>query len=198
MNKNFESIFKEIKNLLYLGANNRKHPFHTPIFSNISNNMTAESRIVVLRKFDEEKLILNFHTDFRSPKILDLKKNNQSSFLFYDPSIKIQLRIKTLSSINNQNQITKQSWDLTQLSSRKCYLTKKNPSSKTNIPEDGLAKHLQGIDPTKDESEIGYKNFAVIQNKIESIDWLYLNYSGHERLNISCKKSTPVFSWVIP
>ena len=74
MNKNFESIFKEIKNLLYLGANNRKHSFHTPTFSNISKKMTLESRIVVLRKFDEEKLFLNFHTDLRSPKILDLKK----------------------------------------------------------------------------------------------------------------------------
>ena len=49
MNKNFESIFKEIKNLLYLGANNRKHSFHTPTFSNISKKMTLESRIVVLR-----------------------------------------------------------------------------------------------------------------------------------------------------
>ena len=42
-----------------------------------------------MRKFDEKKLLLNFHTDFRSPKILDLKKNNNSSFLFYDHSIKI-------------------------------------------------------------------------------------------------------------
>jgi len=198
MNKNFESIFKEIKNLLYLGANNRKHSFHTPTFSNISMKMTLESRIVVLRKFDEEKLFLNFHTDFRSPKILDLKKNNNSSFLFYDHSIKIQLRIKTISSINNQNEIAKQSWDLTQLSSRKCYLTKKRPSSKTNIPEDGLPKHLQGIDPTKNESEGGYNNFAVIQNKIESIDWLYLSYSGHKRLSINFKNNIPEFSWLIP
>ena len=198
MNKNFESIFKEIKNLLYLGANNRKHSFHTPTFSNISMKMTLESRIVVLRKFDEEKLLLNFHTDFRSPKILDLKKNNNSSFLFYDHSIKIQLRIKTISSINNQNEIAKQSWDLTQLSSRKCYLTKKRPSSKTNIPEDGLPKHLQGIDPKKNESEQGYNNFTVIQNKIESIDWLYLNYSGHKRLSINFKNNIPEFSWLIP
>ena len=198
MNKNFESIFKEIKNLLYLGANNRKHSFHTPTFSNISKKMTLESRIVVLRKFDEEKLFLNFHTDFRSPKILDLKKNNNSSFLFYDHSIKIQLRIKTISSINNQNEIAKQSWDLTQLSSRKCYLTKKRPSSKTNIPEDGLPKHLQGIDPIKNESEGGYNNFAVIQNKIESIDWLYLSYSGHKRLSINFKNNIPEFSWLIP
>ena len=198
MNKNFESIFKEIKNLLYLGANNRKHSFHTPTFSNISKEMMLESRIVVLRKFDEEKLFLNFHTDFRSPNILDLKKNNNSSFLFYDHSIKIQLRIKTISSINNQNEIAKQSWDLTQLSSRKCYLTKKRPSSKTNIPEDGLPKHLQGIDPTKNESEGGYNNFAVIQNKIESIDWLYLSYSGHKRLGINFKNNIPEFSWLIP
>ena len=75
---------------------------------------------------------------------------------------------------------------------------KKSPSSKTNIPEDGLPKHLQGIDPTKNESEQGYNNFAVIQNKIESIDWLYLSYSGHKRLSINFKNNMPEFSWLIP
>ena len=39
---------------------------------------SIESRVVVLRDFDAENLLLNFHTDFRSPKVEDLKQNNNS------------------------------------------------------------------------------------------------------------------------
>ena len=113
----------------------------------------ADSRVVVLRKFDKNLLKLNFHTDFRSPKIKNLIQDNNSSFVFYDFKLKIQLRIKTHSAINNKNNISKNMWEQTTLSSRKCYLTEKEPSSKTTLPEDGIPNHLKGIDPLREESE---------------------------------------------
>ena len=197
-NENPKSIFDNIKKLLTLAVKDRHHTFHTPVFSNKNQNNSIDSRIIVLRKFNESNLKLNFHTDFRSPKIVNLKKNNNSSFLFYDFKIKIQLRITTLSIINNKNDITKNAWDLSHLSSRKCYLTKKAPSSITTLPEDGIPKHLKGIDPSQEESEKGYGNFAVIENEIQNIDWLYLAASGHRRLNIVFKNFEPVFKWIIP
>tara|TARA_B100000700_G_scaffold323604_1_gene427731 strand:+ start:610 stop:1215 length:606 start_codon:yes stop_codon:yes gene_type:complete len=191
-------IFDNIKNLLVKGVKERNHPFHTPIFSNIDKNDNSNARIVVLRKFDDKSLILNFHTDYRSPKILELKKNNKSFFVFYDYKIKIQLRINTISYIQNQNDITQKAWKETRLFSRKCYLTEKFPSSKTSFPEDGIPDHLKGVDPTKDESEKGYNNFTVIENKIKNIDWLYLASSGHRRLNINIENKIIKFNWLIP
>ena len=89
-------------------------------------------------------------------------------------------------------------WDKTSLMSRKCYLTKKAPSSITDIPEDGIDLDLKGKEPTKADSEIGYKNFTVIENKIVEIDWLYLDASGHRRLNIKLNNKKPSFDWIIP
>ena len=199
---NFEEnpkvIFTKIKHLLSLGVKDRNHTFHTPVFSTVNKEKLAESRVVVLRKFDEKNLKLNFHTDFRSPKIIDIKNNNLTSFVFYDSKIKIQIRIKSKSIIHNQNSTSQKAWDKTRLFSRKCYLTKKSPSSLTDKAEDGIDLHLKGIDPTKDESEIGYNNFTVIENIIKNFDWLYLDSSGHRRLNINIKNSLPEFSWVIP
>ena len=196
--ENPKVILDNIKELLRIGAKDRHHTFHTPVFSNRKYEDLVSSRVVVLRKFDADSLMLNFHTDMRSPKIVDLQKNKNSFFIFYDPKIKIQLRIKTNSIINNKNDITKNAWGNTRLFSRKCYLTKKAPSSITNIPEDGISKHLRGIDPKQDESEKGYENFTVVQNKILNIDWLYLDSSGHRRLNINFNKSKPIFQWLIP
>ena len=82
----------------------------------------------------------------------------KSNFVFYDYKIKIQLRIKTITKIHYDNKITKEAWKQTRLFSRKCYLTQKAPSSITTIAEDGIPEHLKGIDPNKNESEIGYTN----------------------------------------
>lgn len=196
--ENPKVIFKNIKELLTIGAKDRKHAFHTPVFSTTDVNNLTNSRIVVLRKFNENTLTLNFHTDYRSKKVVDLKNNHHSNFVFYDSKIKTQLRIKTSTKINYSNKVTKETWELTRLFSRKCYLTQKPPSSVTTLPEDGIPGHLKGIDPNIDESEHGYKNFTVIENAVQEIDWLYLASSGHRRLKISFENSNPIYKWMIP
>ena len=196
--ENTNEIFEDIKRNLTRGVQDRKHTFHTPVFSNIDNENAIESRVVVLRKFDSLNMVLNFHTDFRSPKVFSLKQNNNSLFVFYDYKLKIQLRIKTVSIINNQNKITEQIWEKTKLVSRKCYLTEKAPSSETDFPEDGIDKKLKGKEPTLEESKQGYKNFTVVHNQIKEIDWLYLASSGHRRLKITLQEKIPSFKWIIP
>ena len=64
--ENTEEIFKDIKTNLTRGAKDRKHNFHTPVFSNVNDEGEIDSRVVVLRNFDPLKMILNFHTDYRS------------------------------------------------------------------------------------------------------------------------------------
>ena len=196
--ENTNEIFEDIKKNLAKGVKDRKHTFHTPIFSNINNENTVESRVVVLRQFDSHNMVLNFHTDVRSPKVNNLKKKNHSLFVFYDHELKLQLRIKTVSTINNQNKITNEMWGKTKLSSRKCYLTEKAPSSFTDFPEDGIDESLRGKEPSLEESEKGYKNFTVVQNQIQEIDWLYLAASGHRRLKITMKETIPSYQWIIP
>ena len=195
--ENTNEIFEDIKRNLTRGVKDRKHTFHTPVFCNVDNENSIESRVVVLRQFDSPNMVLNFHTDFRSPKILGLQQNNNSLLVFYDHKLKIQLRIKTTSTINNQNKVTQEMWEQTKLFSRKCYLTEKAPSSSTNLPEDGIDESLGGREPTLEESERGYKNFTVVQNQIQQIDWLYLAASGHRRLKIILEKQIPSFQWII-
>ena len=196
--ENSSEIYEDIKRNLTRGVKDRKHSFHTPVFSNIDNEDGVTSRVVVLRQFNSANMVLNFHTDFRSPKTFSLQQNNNSLFVFYDHKMKTQLRIKTTSVINNQNNITEEMWEKTKLFSRKCYLTEKAPSSNTNLPEDGIDENLRGKEPSLEESEKGYKNFTVVQNQIQKIDWLYLAASGHRRLKITMKDKMPSYQWIIP
>ena len=196
--ENTHEIFEDIKSNLTRGVKDRKHAFHNPVFCNVDQDGRVDSRVVVLRNFDPINMILNFHTDYRSPKVSNLKQNNKSMLVFYDHKLKIQMRIKTTSIINYQNEIAKEMWNKTKLLSRKCYLTSKDPSSLTTLPEDGIPEHLIGKEPEFEESEKGYKNFTVIENKINEIDWLYLEISGHRRLNLLFQNNKPQFQWLIP
>jgi len=196
--ENTNKIFEDIKKNLIRAVKDRRHTFHTPVFCNVDDQNGVDSRVVVLRQFHSSNMVLNFHTDFRSPKVSSLKKNNNSLFVFYDHKFKVQLRIQTISSINNQNSITEKMWEETQLISRKCYLTEKPPSSVTSFPEDGINESLKGKEPTLKESEKGYKYFTVVQNQIQQIDWLYLAASGHRRLKIILKDRIQSFHWIIP
>ena len=82
--------------------------------------------------------------------------------------------------------------------SRKCYLSSLPPGTEIKDSWDGLSNKLIGKEPTKNESEIGYKNFSVIVNKIISIDWLYLSSSGHKRLLFNWKNGKRTDKWMIP
>ena len=67
--------------MLNNAVKDRSSPFRIPVFS-CGNNNNIESRIVVLRKSDENNNIIQFHSDIRSDKINILKKIPKPHFCF--------------------------------------------------------------------------------------------------------------------
>ena len=194
--EDFNEIEKKLWALLTRAVNDRSSEFRTPVFiCGDKNNL--DGRVVVLRKTDEQNLSLQFHSDIRSTKIDSIKKNPNSSLLFYGKKEKIQLRLKTKCEINFNNEITKKSWEKTGHVSRKCYLVNNGPGTVSDKPTSGLNGKFDNFDFTKEESEEGYKNFSVIKCKITSIEWLYLAAKGHRRALINFEGSKK-FTWLVP
>ena len=194
--EDFPEIEKKIWFLLTDAVKNRSSEFRTPVFiCGDKNNL--DGRVVVLRKADEKNLSLQFHSDIRSTKIDAIKKNSNSSLLFYGKKEKIQLRMKVESKLHYNDEITKESWNKTGHISRKCYLVTNGPGTKSEKPTSGLDNKFDNFDFTKEESEAGYKNFCVIKCKIKSIEWLYLAAKGHRRALIEFQ-GPKKFSWLIP
>ena len=193
--ENFEEIKNKYWSMLEDAVSNRASSFRIPVFI-CSYQDEVDGRIVVLWKSDRENNLLQFHTDFRSPKVEILKNNNKASLLLYDKEEKIQLRVKVNCEINNQNSITKESWKKTQHISRRCYLTDSPPGTSSENPTSGMISKLEDFDYTMEQSEDGFKNFTVIKCNIKSIEWLYLAAKGHRRamFDIENKKE----SWLVP
>ena len=193
--ENFEEIKNKYWSMLEDAVSNRTSSFRIPVFI-CSYQDEVDGRIVVLRKSDRENNLLQFHTDFRSPKVEILKNNNKASLLFYDKEEKIQLRVKVNCEINNQNSITEESWKKTQHISRRCYLTDSPPGTSSENPTSGMISKLEDFDYTMEQSENGYRNFTVIKCNIRSIEWLYLAAKGHRRAMFDIENKEE--SWLVP
>ncbi len=182
-------------NRLVTGAIKSRNPFHTPSVATLSKGEVS-MRTVVLRKALPEERELRFHTDVRSIKWDDLLINPAISALFYDADERIQLRIKGKAVLQHRNDITAKAWETTTLSSRKCYLTLHSPSSFTDSSTSGLSEDIEQEKFTLSESEVGYANFGIVSIRVQSIDWLWLNHSGHRRAFFDYTDGS--FQWMIP
>ena len=192
-----DKIFIKIWNLLSFGLNNRNASFHIPTFI-CADKDKSDGRLVVLRGVDEKEKKIWFHSDIRSNKIKILKSTPQATLLFYDKSEKVQLRISGNVKISYQNQMSKKSWEKTVHLSRQCYLSDKAPGSDVSTPTSGLTNKVDNLKYTKEESEIGYKNFCVIETFVKSIEWLYLAAKGHRRDYFTLKNNSLEKKWLIP
>ena len=182
---------------MHEGLADRNAQFHIPVLICGEKNK-FDGRIVVLRGIDEKNKNLWFHSDIRSKKINILKRNPQGTFLFYDKIEKIQLRIFGNVKINYQNNMTKNAWKKTVHMSRQCYLGENAPGSDISIPTSGLSEDVDNLKYSIEESEVGYKNFCVVETFITSIEWLYLAAKGHRRANFDFINNSVKKRWLIP
>jgi pyridoxamine 5'-phosphate oxidase len=188
-------IKHKIWSMLDAAIKDRGSPFRIPVFI-CGNKDGFDGRIVVLRKSDKSNNIIQYHSDIRSNKIEMLKKNPKAAMLFYDKEEKIQIRLKVECIVNHNNDITKESWLKTGHVSRKCYLVENGPGTKSDLPTSGLKPELDNFEFTMKQSEVGYKNFTVIQCKIKSIEWLYLAAKGHRRAKFDLETNKD--TWLVP
>ncbi len=192
-----DKVYLKIWELLKVGLQNRDLPFHIPVFI-CGDKTKSDGRIVVLRGVDEKEKKIWFHSDIRSSKVKTLKSNSEATLLFYDKNEKIQLRINGKAKINYNNNITSKSWEKTAHMSRQCYLGDKAPGSFASEATSGLTTVVDNLKYTKEESELGYKNFCVIETFIKSVEWLYLAAKGHRRAYFSFKNNLIEKKWLIP
>tara|TARA_B100001996_G_scaffold147501_1_gene112329 strand:- start:17 stop:631 length:615 start_codon:yes stop_codon:yes gene_type:complete len=192
-----DKIYSKIWDLLRSGLKNRNAPFHIPVFI-CGNKDKSDGRIVVLRGVDKKEKKIWFHSDIRSNKIKILQSYPKATLLFYDKHEKIQLRIFSKVKINHQNNTAVGSWKKTAHMSRQCYLGSKAPGSNSSEATSGLTENIDNMKYTIEESEIGYKNFCVIENYIKSIEWLYLAAKGHRRARFSLENNSVKKKWLIP
>ena len=177
---NLESLQKDCWNRLLNGSLRYKDAFHTMVVGNANEN-GVNIRTVVLSKVWAAKRQLVFNTDTRCGKWKDIEKQNYLSFLFYDASANLQIRLSGTATLHQFDIIADEAWADTKMASRKVYLASPAPSTIISTPASGIPPALETIDPTPEESREGRNNFGVVVTTINWMEWLWLSSKGHRR-----------------
>ncbi len=196
--ENLEDIEKACWQKILNGSLRFKDAFHNPVISNV-NEHGVNSRVVVLRRVEALKKSLFFHTDVRSGKWQDLKKENKLSCVFYDMPGRVQIRLAGTASLHTSDNIADEAWAKSSMSSRKIYLGEQGPSQKSTSATSGLPATFNTNDPSEQESLAGRKNFGIICMKANWMEWLWLNSRGHRRASFTYENDIlKHYTWLVP
>ena len=174
---NLENIESQIWELLVQSSHSANTPFHQGNIATINHNV-PEQRTVILRSVDISKRLLSFNTDVRSLKIEQLETNNSVSWLFYDKTLKVQLRMYAKAVVHWNDAVAELGWEKSRLSSKMCYTTQQKSGSFIDKPE------FVEVNRTDIEDELldfARGNFAVVETQVYAIDFVFLNRNGNKR-----------------
>lgn len=171
-----DDVLGDLTNRLLGAATDRKSPMHVPAV--ITSDIDA--RGMVLRAFDSEGWTLRFHTDTRAPKVAAIEADPRMAVLFYDKGAKIQIRVRGTGMVLRDAPVTQAAWASGTNFARRCYLGD-GPGSASAAPTSGLPPQFEGVEPSDEQLEPAWDNFAVLLIRLDALDWLHLAHTGHIR-----------------
>lgn len=192
-------VLEGIWRLLRQGAGDRRHGFHLPSLATVRPNGAPAVRTLALRAVETAGRRLWFHTDVRSRKLGEIPVEPRVALLFYDMAESTQLRADCVGVVHRHGRVADREWSRLKLFERRGYLSEGPPGLPWGHAASGLPPDLERRRPRREESERGRINFAVIECRIQSLDWLYLSDAGHRRAGFRWDETGRLRSnWLLP
>jgi hypothetical protein len=155
-----------------LGAacTDRQHGWRTPVLATVNAHGEPQARTVVLRAADSAAHILRFFTDSRSPKVVELGAQPAAQLVFWSSALQWQLRVRARVTVLTEGPDVQAAWQRISTSAAAGdYLSALAPGS-------ALEPDL----PSRADSP----QFAILDARVEAMDWLALSPAGHRRARL--------------
>lgn len=188
-----DDVRQDLTNRLIRAAKDRRSPMHTPAVV----TSDVDVRAMVLREFDGAAWTLRFHTDTRAPKVGPIEADPRMAVLLYDKGAKVQIRARGTGQILRDEDVTQQAWANGSNFARRCYLGE-GPGTLSDAPTSGLPSELEGVEPSDEQLQPAWDNFAVLLVELQELDWLYLAHTGHVRAQFTRGSDGWEGRWVSP
>jgi len=161
-----ETIRKLAIDHLHRGVSRKNHPFRSFVFATSEPN----ARMVILRKVITDPLTVLVYTDARSDKMKELRSNSKAALLFWHPSSRFQLKLRTRVSIHVRNEMANQHWKQIGQKGKESYNTAAPPG--TTLEKSGKVEFKEPFDG---------EDFTVLVCTVEEMEILQLRREGHIR-----------------
>lgn len=185
-----ELTLAECWRLVLHGAQDRQAEAHTPAVATVGLDGAPAVRTVVLRAADSQTRTIAFHTDARSPKLAEIRRNPECSVLLYERSWKAQARLRGQASIHLDDAIAAAAWARTAEMSKLCYQVTTAPGASIGTPADAVFDAVKTND--------GRDNFCCVTIDVRDIEWLYLHHLGHRRARFAWDGAAWRKTWLAP
>lgn len=172
--------YERITDSLARGAIAPEHPFRYFAVATLDVDGSPDVRTVVLRGFDPDDRVIWFHTDVRSPKWDQIRRESRAMLLFYDDEVKLQLRIPVTITLHREDGMAAAAWGSIAETSRAGYASVEGPG--TDLDADAVVSTPPA--PALDDA-FAFGNFVVAACRFDAMDVLELHAEGHRRARIS-------------
>lgn len=191
-------IYTSIWDLLESSAAMNAPGWRLPVLATLTDD-GCEQRTVVLRVVDREHGALLFHTDVRSRKVEQIRKDGRVSLLYYDHERSVQLKVCGLASIHEADELAQSLWEAGTPASLKMYCAPLSPGVQCDSFSHNMTDSLLGRLPDRNEIEAGRINFCAIRILVQTAEWLRLSQSGHLRAGFKLNRGRlDSAGWIAP
>lgn len=194
---NLEGILSGVWDMLDRGARAWRDPLHRGVLATIGTD-GPEARWIILRHADAGQRLVACHSDLRSRKIQELERNMRSTWLFYHPRRRIQLRLTGATTLHADDAAADAAWAQAGLGSRLGVAAREAPGTVVAEPTSGFPDWFLSVTAPELDGPRFRRNFCLLSCRVACIDWLKLGVLGHRRARFSWRDGRWESSWLVP
>lgn len=184
-------------NLLYKAAYLRKGAMQQGVMGTIGLDERIQQRLVIIREVDVTNRKLLFFTDARSLKVQQLHTKPEISWLFWDSTRNLQIRLQSTVTFYIGDDFTRAYWEKLPLDARKNYASLLPPSTAVHEYSDGLPPNWDS-DMNIAGTEPFFQHFMIGKCKVWEMQCLLLHRDGHQHARFSWTAEEMTAQWLIP
>ncbi|MGS0896916.1 pyridoxamine 5'-phosphate oxidase family protein [Burkholderia stagnalis] len=173
------------------GVSAQRSPFTMLQAATLGLDGAPKVRTIVLRQVSRTDRMLSFHTDARSEKVAELRRDPRIALVANDLDALVQIRAEGVASICDDEARRRAIWQSSRLHTLLLYRAPLPPGTPVESPE---AAHVDSAAQAGD----GYENFCLLHVAVKRIDWLELARAGHRRAKFDLKEGGYEGRWIAP
>ncbi|NIF39740.1 pyridoxamine 5'-phosphate oxidase [Burkholderia sp. Tr-862] len=176
------------------GVGTQRSPFTMVQAATLGLDGAPKVRTIVLRQVSRADRLLAFHTDARSEKVAELRRDPRIAVVANDLDALVQIRAEGVASICDDEAQRRAIWQSSRSHTLLLYRAPLRPGTPIDSPEEAHITSSPGTAPTDD----GYRNFCLVHVTVTRIDWLELARGGHRRAVFDVNDDGYAGRWIAP
>ncbi|MBJ9752980.1 pyridoxamine 5'-phosphate oxidase family protein [Burkholderia cepacia] len=186
--------YERLWSCLESGVSAQRSPFTMLQAATLGIDGAPKVRTIVLRQVNRADHVLSFHTDARSEKVAELRRDPRIALVACDLDALVQIRAEGVASICDDEAQRRAIWQSSRPHTLLLYRAPLPPGTPVESPE---AAHVSAS-PRANPDDDGYENFCLLHVSVTRIEWLELARAGHRRAVFDLHEGGCEGRWIAP